>query len=103
MRIAGIMYDSIVNGEGIRDVVFFQGCGKRCKGCHNPQSWDIANGTPMTTEEILEEIEQQIESIQYLRDHPEIAKHTILHETDEYCRGALSMLDYLKKYIELNK
>ncbi len=57
----------------------------------------------MTIEEILEEIEQQIDSIQYLRDHPEIAKHTIMHETDEYCRGALNMLDYLKTYIKMNK
>ena len=57
----------------------------------------------MTINELLEEIEQQIESIEYLRDHPEFAKHTIIHETDEYCRGALNMLDYLKTYIELNK
>jgi len=44
MRIAGIVRDSIVNGEGIRDVVFFQGCGKRCKGCHNPETWDYMGG-----------------------------------------------------------
>jgi hypothetical protein len=57
----------------------------------------------MTTDEILEEIEQQIEGIEYLRSHPEVAKYTVMHETDEYCRGALSMLDYLKTYIALNK
>ena len=56
----------------------------------------------MTVEEILEEIEQQKDSIQYLREHPEIAKHTIMHETDEYCRGALNILNYLKEYIERN-
>lgn len=57
----------------------------------------------MTIDEILDEIEEQKESIQYLREHPEVAKHTIMHETDEYCRGALNMLDYLKTYIELNQ
>ena len=57
----------------------------------------------MTIDEIIEEIERQTESVQYLRNHPEIAKHTMMHETDEYCRGALNMLNYLKMYIELNK
>ena len=57
----------------------------------------------MTVEEILEEIKEQIDNMHYLREHPEIAKHTIMHETDEYCRGALNILDYLKTYIELNK
>lgn len=51
-------------------------------------------------EEILKEIDEQIENIQYLKNHPEVAKHTIMHETDEYCRGALNMLNYLKQYIE---
>jgi hypothetical protein len=56
----------------------------------------------MTINALLEEIEQQIESIEYLRDHPEFAKTTIMHETPEYCRGALNMLDYLKQYIKHN-
>lgn len=55
----------------------------------------------MTIDEILEEIERQKDSIQYLRDNPEIARHTIMHETDEYCRGALNMLDYLHKFITI--
>lgn len=54
----------------------------------------------MTIDDILEEIEQQIESIEYLRDHPEFAKSTIMHETSEYCRGALNMLSYLKTFIQ---
>ena len=57
----------------------------------------------MTKDEILEEIDHQIESIKYLRNHPEVAEHTIMHETTEYCRGALSMLLYLKTYIERNE
>lgn len=56
----------------------------------------------MTIDELLEEIEQQIESIEYLRDHPDFARHTIMHETPEYCRGALNMLLYLKTYIQHN-
>ena len=51
-------------------------------------------------EEIKKEIDEQIENIKYLQDHPKIREHSIMHETDEYCRGALAMLDYLKQYIE---
>lgn len=44
MRVAGIIMDSLVNGAGIRDVVFVQGCSHHCPGCHNPQTWDFYGG-----------------------------------------------------------
>lgn len=42
-----------VDGPGIRLVVFFQGCPMRCLYCHNPDTWRMADGQPMTVEEIL--------------------------------------------------
>lgn len=56
MRIAGIVRDSIVNGPGIRDVVFFQGCGKRCKGCHNPETWDYMGGCRRLINDVVNEL-----------------------------------------------
>lgn len=53
-------------------------------------------------EEIKAEISEQIENIIYLREHPDFAKNTIMHETPEYCRGALAMLDYLQTWIKYN-
>ncbi|PGZ98233.1 anaerobic ribonucleoside-triphosphate reductase activating protein [Bacillus pseudomycoides] len=58
MRVMNIIHDSVVDGEGLRTVVFFAGCPHRCFGCHNPQSWNIYNGTEVTTEEIIKEIEK---------------------------------------------
>ncbi|SFC88776.1 ribonucleoside-triphosphate reductase class III activase subunit [Bacillus sp. 491mf] len=58
MRVMSIIHDSVVDGEGLRTVVFFAGCPHRCFGCHNPQSWNICNGTEMTKEEIINEIEK---------------------------------------------
>ncbi len=45
MRIAGIIKNSVVNGNGIRDVLFLQGCKHKCKGCHNPQTWKLNGGS----------------------------------------------------------
>lgn len=44
MRIAGTLPCSLVNGDGIRYVVFVQGCAHHCKGCHNPETWDFEAG-----------------------------------------------------------
>lgn len=57
----------------------------------------------MTIAEVLKEIERQIDTMQWLREHPEVAQNTVMRETDEYCRGALSILKYLKTYIEIHE
>ena len=56
MRIAGIVRDSIVDGIGVRDVVFFQGCGKRCPGCHNPDTWDYNGGCHRFIGDVVKEL-----------------------------------------------
>lgn len=54
MRVAGIVRDSIVNGEGIRDVIFVQGCAHRCKNCQNKHTWDYNGGTEMSTAYLID-------------------------------------------------
>ena len=44
MKIAGITVDSLVDGPGIRTVIFAQGCDLACENCHNPESWDMDGG-----------------------------------------------------------
>ena len=51
-------------------------------------------------EEIKQEIDEQIGNMEYLLNHPNARNLTLVHVTTEYCRGALNMLDYLKRYIE---
>ena len=38
---APLQGDSIVDGDGIRAVVWTQGCAHHCKGCHNPETHDF--------------------------------------------------------------
>ena len=44
VKLAGIIEDSVVDGPGMRFVVFAQGCPHNCKSCHNPQSHDFSGG-----------------------------------------------------------
>lgn len=37
---------SIANGTGVRVVLWVSGCNLRCKGCHNPETWDFKSGKP---------------------------------------------------------
>lgn len=56
MKIADILHGSIVDGPGIRSVVFFQGCIHHCRGCHNSGTWDVNKGTELSVAELLTEL-----------------------------------------------
>ena len=54
LNLSGIQQDSIVDGPGIRTTFFCQGCPHHCEGCHNPETWPFAGGTPIETEVLVE-------------------------------------------------
>lgn len=58
LRIAGLVEESIVDGPGIRFVIFTQGCPHGCLGCHNPQTHDFNGGK----DESIDVIAQMIDS-----------------------------------------
>lgn len=47
-----IVEDTVVDGPGFRTAVYAAGCRHRCPGCHNPQSWNKANGRKMEVQEL---------------------------------------------------
>ena len=53
MRIAGITHDSLVDGPGLRVVIFVQGCDLGCPNCHNPESWPTTGGKDYTVREVM--------------------------------------------------
>jgi anaerobic ribonucleoside-triphosphate reductase activating protein len=57
IRLAGpIQSDSIVDGEGLRAVVWCQGCRRHCPGCHNPESWDEESGVVVSTDYVKDKL-----------------------------------------------
>lgn len=59
IRLSGpLETDSIVNGYGLRTVIWTQGCLKHCKGCQNPETWDPDGGFQVSLEDLKQELRQ---------------------------------------------
>ena len=59
IQISGIECESIVDGEGIRYVIFTQGCPHHCLGCHNPQTHSFSGGKIVSVDTILDDISKR--------------------------------------------
>jgi pyruvate formate lyase activating enzyme len=57
-KIHSIETMGLVDGPGIRVVVFLQGCALRCKFCHNPDTWTMNGGEEYTPEQLVKKIER---------------------------------------------
>lgn len=60
MRYHNITKDDMLNGDGLRVVLWVAGCSHCCKECHNPVTWDPAGGLPFD-EEAKQEIFEQLD------------------------------------------
>ena len=58
IRIAGLVPESFVDGDGIRFAIFMQGCRRNCAGCHNPETHALDGGRLVDTEEIISAIKK---------------------------------------------
>ena len=74
MRYHNITKDDMLNGDGLRVVLWVAGCSHHCKGCQNPVTWDPEGGNPFDAEakkELFEQLEKDyIEGITFSGGDP---------------------------------
>ena len=61
MRYHNITKDDMLNGDGLRTVLWVAGCSHQCPGCQNPITWDICGGLPFddgAKEELFEALDK---------------------------------------------
>lgn len=62
MRYHNITKEDMVNGEGLRVVLWLAGCEHHCYGCHNPITWDKDGGIEFdesAKKEIFDELDKE--------------------------------------------
>lgn len=108
IRLAGEMTtDSIVDGKGIRSVIWCQGCIHNCPGCHNPETHSFSAGYLKDVSEVLKEISELEfqDGITLSGGDPlcqidaclEIAKYTQDLGLNVWCYTGYKMEDLLKR------
>ena len=61
MRYHNITKDDMLNGDGLRVVLWVAGCEHHCPNCQNPVTWDITGGLEFdeaAKKEIIDELEK---------------------------------------------
>ena len=105
--------DSIVDGPGIRTVVWTQGCSHNCEGCHNPATHDFKGGFSVSTDEVNQELDTLLgqQGITLSGGDPmfqakacaEIAKHAKEIGLNVWCYTGFTYKDMLEllKYVDV--
>lgn len=102
LRIAGITPESVVDGPGLRFVVFTQGCPHHCKGCHNPQTHDPQGGYERTIGEILTVVENTklIRGVTFSGGEPFLQSGALAALAREIKKMGLDLVAYSGFYFE---
>lgn len=94
MNVAGINFESVADGEGVRVVIYVSGCLHNCKGCHNPTSHSFTAGQPFT-----EQLQNEI--IAYINKTPFISGLTLSGGDPMY--SANKITPFIKALRQTNK
>ncbi|MDR0502840.1 MAG: anaerobic ribonucleoside-triphosphate reductase activating protein [Treponema sp.] len=96
LYLSGITPESIVDGPGLRYVIFTQGCLHHCPGCHNPESWDINGGKEFSVKEIIRMIKKQmkIQGVTFSGGEPFLQAEGLAHVALAVHQTGLDVVTY---------
>lgn len=96
IRLYGTVNDSIVDGSGLRYVIFTQGCLHHCPGCHNPDSHAIDGGYIEDTEQCLLEIDQNplLDGVTLSGGEPFLQATALIHFVQKVKKRHLHVMIY---------
>ncbi|HEX6901384.1 MAG TPA: pyruvate formate-lyase-activating protein [Thermoanaerobaculia bacterium] len=58
---------SAVDGPGVRVVAWLTGCMWRCRYCHNPDTWTLKNGIPVTVKRAADELRKYSNGLKIMK------------------------------------
>jgi anaerobic ribonucleoside-triphosphate reductase activating protein len=97
IRVAGFNKESIVDGPGLRWVLFVQGCQHNCPGCHNPDTHKKLGGVEWLNVDVVEQLEDDLE------DNPLIMGVTISGgEPFDQEDSVYTIVKYIKDHMGLD-
>lgn len=94
---APLQYDSVVDGDGLRMVLWCQGCELNCPGCHNPETHDVNGGKEVNVEDLLNEIKkksQYYDGLTFSGGHPLLQSEACLIIAKECKKLGLNLWIY---------
>lgn len=80
IRLSSFIHDSIVDGEGIRSVIFTQGCPHNCPGCHNQKAIPFEGGQLIDVEDVIDQVlEADLKKITFSGGEPFAQPEALYH------------------------
>jgi anaerobic ribonucleoside-triphosphate reductase activating protein len=99
MRIAGYVAESLIDGPGVRLVVFLQGCNLHCKGCQNPETHALDGGTVQTVEDVFSHLTPLTNGVTISGGEPTLQLEAMGEILREARRRGLSTMVYTGREI----
>ncbi|ERL04948.1 anaerobic ribonucleoside-triphosphate reductase activating protein [Mitsuokella sp. oral taxon 131] len=56
LQVAGVVDESVVDGDGVRFTIFVQGCPRHCPGCQNEETQPLTGGRAETVDSLFAQI-----------------------------------------------